>query len=54
MKSTKLLQGIQFIKQELKFLVPVDTEMNINLKIVTRKTDVMYQSHNIKDTITLT
>ena len=43
------------LNKELKSLVPVDTETNINLKIATQKTDVIHQSHNvIKDTITLT
>ena len=37
--------------KEPKYLVPVDTERNINLKFATQKTNVMYQS---KDTITLT
>ena len=41
--------------EELKSLVPVDTEKNISLKIVTQKIDVISQSHNvIKDAITLT
>ena len=41
--------------EELKSLVPVDTETNISLKIVTQKIDVISQSHNvIKDAITLT
>ena len=35
-------------------MVPVDTETNINLKIATQKTEVIYQFHNVmKDTITL-
>ena len=35
-------------------MVPVDTETNMNFKIATQKTDIIYQSHNvIKDTITL-
>ena len=38
-----------------KSLVSVDTETNINLKIVTQKIDVINQSHNvIKDISTLT
>ena len=56
MKSAKLLVKKKTIYQtkEPKYLVPVDTETNINLKIATQKTDVIYQSHNvIKDTITL-
>ena len=56
MKSTKLLVTKQTIYQtkEPKYLVPVDTETNINLKIATQKTEVIYQSHNvIRDTITL-
>ena len=57
MKSTKLLVTKETIYEikEPKYLVPVDTERNINLKIATQKTDVIYQSRNvIKDTITLT
>ena len=57
MKSTKLLVTRETIYEtkELKSLVHVDTEININLKIVTQKTDIIYQSYNIiKDTITLT
>ena len=57
MKSTKLLVTRETIYEtkELKSLVHVDTEININLKIVTQKTDITYQSYNIiKDTITLT
>ena len=57
MKSTKLLVTKETIYEikEPKYLVPVDTEGNINLKIATQKTDVIYQSRNvIKDTITLT
>ena len=56
MKSAKLLVKKKTIYQtkEPKYLVPVDTETNINLKIAALKTDVIYQSHNIiKDTITL-
>ena len=56
MKSTKLLVTRETIYEtkELKSLVHVDTEININLKIVTQKTDIIYQSYNIiKDTITL-
>ena len=40
-------KGNNLLNKELKSLVPVDTETNINLKILTQKTDV------IKDTITL-
>ena len=52
-----LLVAREIINQteELKSLVPVDTETNISLKIVTQKIDVISQSHNvIKDAITLT
>ena len=52
-----LLVAREIINQteELKSLVPVDTEKNISLKIVTQKIDVISQSHNvIKDAITLT
>ena len=56
MKSTTLpvaKKAIYYIK-EPKYLVPVDTETNVNLKIANLTTDIMYQSHNIiKDTITL-
>ena len=57
MKSTRLVvakETIYYIK-EPKYLVPVDTETNINLKIATQKTDVIYQSYNvINEAITLT
>ena len=56
MKSAKLLVTKQTIYQtkEPKYLVPVDTETNRNLKIATQKTEAIYQSHNvIKVTITL-
>ena len=40
---------------EVKSMVPVDTETNMNLKTETEKTDVINQPHNaIKDTIALT
>ena len=56
MKSTILLVTKQtiYLTKEPTYLVPVDTETNINLKIATEKTEVIYQSHNvIKVTITL-
>ena len=56
MKSAKLLVTKQTIYQikEPKYLVPVDTETNRNLKIATQKTEAIYQFHNvIKVTITL-
>ena len=44
-----------YLTKELRSLVLVDLETNINAKIVTQKTDVKYQYPNvIKDTITLT
>ena len=43
-----LLQGRQLIKQKkLKYLVVLDTKTKKNLKIETRKTDLINQSHNI-------
>ena len=57
MKSKKLLVTRETIYEtkELKSLVYVDTATNRILKIGTRKTDVIYQSHKIiKDTIALT
>ena len=53
MESTKLL--VKRKTKELKSLVSVDKETNINLKIATQETGIINKYHNvIKDTITLT
>ena len=57
MKSTKFVVTREriYLTKELKCLVPVDAEIDINLKITSQKTDILNQSHNIiEDTITLT
>ena len=56
MKSTKFAcyKGDNLLNKRTEVLGTC-RHTNINLKIVTQKTDVIYQSHNIiKDTITLT